>query len=237
MHLQIQQAVKQVFGTNPPGNGIFDIPDVCGQLTNSFFSDIPTTQARCDFEDGGGWLVILRRKADVQQQVSFSHTWDDYERGFGDLNTEFWYGLRNIHCLTSREEVELQIELRQDDGTGEVWTYGYFVVDGPENNYTLHIGQAEGPSDGYDSMAYHNGMQFTTTDRDNDKREFPAAKNCANLYGGNGWWYNSCFNSHLTGRHSPRQLYWQNHSGTSIYFSYAEMKLHPKRCTSEVSCN
>ena len=147
IHFQIQQAVKQVFGTNPPENGIFDIPDVCGeQQSNSFFVDIPTAQARCDFEDGGGWLVVLRRKADVQQQVNFTRKWDDYERGFGDLNTEFWYGLRNIHCLTTREEVELQIEVRGDDGTGQVWTYGYFVVDGPENNYTLHIGQAEGPS-------------------------------------------------------------------------------------------
>ena len=80
--------------------------------------------------------------------VSFNHSWADYERGFGDLNTEFWYGLRNIHCLTEREEVELQIELRQNDGTGQVWTYGYFEVDSPETNYTLHIGQAQGPSRG-----------------------------------------------------------------------------------------
>ena len=85
-----------------------------------------------------------------------------------NLNTEFWYGLRNIHCLTEREEVELQIEVRQDNGTGQVWTYGYFEVDGPETNYTLHIGQAQGSSGVYDSMAEHNGMQFTTTDRDND---------------------------------------------------------------------
>ena len=84
--------------------------------------------------------------------------WNNYERGFGDLNTEFWYGLRNINCLTTSEELKLQVEVKQDDGTGQLWTYGYFVVDGPETNYTLHIGQAEGPSDGYDSMAYHNGM-------------------------------------------------------------------------------
>ena len=166
--LQISQITKDVLKTDLPEGGIFDIPDVCGENTNSFFKDIPKTQARCDFEDGGGWMVILRRNANVTQKVNFVLPWADYERGFGDLNTEFWYGLHNIHCLTNQEEVELQIEVRQNDGTGQVWTYGYFfVVDGPENNYTLHIGQAQGPSSGVNSMVYHDGMQFSTTDRDN----------------------------------------------------------------------
>ena len=63
-----------MFETNQLKNGIFDIPNVHEEQTNKFFTGgIPTTQARCDFEDGGGWLVILRRKADVQQQVSFNH--------------------------------------------------------------------------------------------------------------------------------------------------------------------
>ena len=60
------------------------------------------------------------------------------------------------------------MEVRKDSGTGQVWTYGYYEVDGPEINYTLHIRQAQGPTGGYDSMAIHNGMRFSTTDRDND---------------------------------------------------------------------
>ena len=76
-----------MFKTDSPGNGIFDIPDVCGGQTNSFFKEVPKTQARCDFENGGGWIVILRRKKDVPQQVNFTRLWADYERGFGDLNT------------------------------------------------------------------------------------------------------------------------------------------------------
>ena len=73
----------------------------------------------------------------MPQQVTFNRPWVDYERGFGDLNTEFWYGLHNIHCLTKRKEVELQIEVRLDNGTGQVWTYDYFETDGPQTNYTL----------------------------------------------------------------------------------------------------
>ena len=160
--------------------------------------------------------------------VSFNRPWADYEGGFGDLNTEFWYGLRNIHCLTEREEVELQIEVTKDDGTGQLWTYGYFEVDGPETNYTLHIGQAQASSGGQDSMAYHNGMQFTTTDRHNDLR----SSNCASSSGGSGWWFKSCYQSLLTGFHSPRRTIWW-----SAYYPFAEMRLRPKSCKTIETCN
>jgi hypothetical protein len=193
-----------VFKNEGPESGIFDIPDVCGGQSNSFFKEVPKAQARCDFQNGGGWTVILRRNANVTH-VSFNHTWTDYEQGFGDLNTEFWYGLRNIHCLTEREEMELQIEL--DNGTGQVWTYGYFEVDGPETNYALHIGQAQGPSGGHNSIAYHNGMQFSTIDRDNDVWR---SGNCVSTHGGSGWWFKTCYHSLLTGSHSSRKLLWWN---------------------------
>ena len=221
-----------MFKTEGPESGIFDIPDVCGDQINSFFKEVPKTQARCNFQNGGGWIVILRRNAN-ETRVSFSRQWADYERGFGDLNTEFWYGLRNIHCLTEREEVELQIEVRLDNGTGQVWTYGYFKVDGPETNYTLHIGQAQGPSNGRDSMAYHNGVQFTTTDRDNDV----ASYNCASNYGGSGWWYKNCYRSHLTGSHSLMNLNWWPGFGRNRYYPFAEMRLRPKNCKTIETCN
>ena len=229
--------MKEVFGEDQPESGIFNLPDACGQQANSFFKSIPMTQATCDFKNGGGWITILRRNANLTHE-NFSRSWDDYERGFGDMNGEFWYGLRNIHCLTTREDVELQIEVRKSDDS-QVWTYGQFVVDGPEYNYTLHIGQAVGPtSSGYDSMAYHNGMQFSTTDRDNDL----SGSNCANYYYGKaGWWYKNCARSLLTGRHSSQRLYWRQRisasSVSSRYYPFAEMKLRPKSCKVEESCN
>ena len=51
--------------------------------------------------------------------------------------------------------MQLQIEVKSSYGTGQVWTYDYFEVDGPENKNTLHIGLAKGSSDGYESMANH----------------------------------------------------------------------------------
>ena len=215
-----------MYKNDEPESSIFDITDVCGEQTNSFFKETPKTQARCDFQNGGGWIVILRRNANVTQQENFTRPWADYERGFGDLNTEFWYGLRNIHCLTEREEVELQTEVRQGDGTGQLWTYGYFEVDGSETNYTLHIGRAQGPSSGYDSMAVHNGMQFSTSDRDNDA----STGDCSNSWDGSGWWYRSCFYSLLTGSHSRPSIHWRTKQGRYPYYPFVEMRLRPKNC-------
>ena len=52
----------------------------------------------CDLTtDGGGWIVIQRNKRD--SKVNFDMNWADYQKGFGDLNTEFWYGLEEMHYL------------------------------------------------------------------------------------------------------------------------------------------
>ena len=96
-------------------------------------------------------------------------------------------------------------------------------------SYTLHIGQAQGPSDGQESMIYHNEMQFSTTDRDNDV--WPS--NCASTYGdGGGWWYKNCHHSILTSSHSRGSLHWWQ-----VHHSFTEMRLCPKNCKPIETCN
>ena len=57
--------------------------------------------------DGGGRTVIQRNKDSL---VNFNKNWTDYKKGFGDLNTEFWYGLESMHCLTQSGQWEMRID-------------------------------------------------------------------------------------------------------------------------------
>ena len=179
---------------------------------HSFHENVLIQQAHCSIDEGG-WTVILRRKHKIAQHVNFSRSWNDYVQGLGDLNTEFWYGLRNIHCLTSRRQIQLRLLLNFTNGSSFLWTYNHFVVDQPENKYTLHIGQAEGPNV-FDTMAYNSGMPFSTYNVDNDR----SSGNSAALRDGGGWWYNNCNYCELT--HSRPQI-WEN-----LYLEYTEMKVH-----------
>ena len=215
--------LSSIFNNYTLESGVYDISNVCGDMTQPFALDaLPAMQARCDMKnDDGGWLVLLRRTPDVGtgERVSFDRTWDEYEKGFGDLNTEFWYGLKNIHCLTSREPMKVRFDLKRTDGTSLTWTYNNFVVDGPDNQYTLHIGNPQ--QTGFDYMAYHNGMKFSTRDRDNDK----SYASCSTAYYDNvGWWFNSCYHVYLTAPVGARA------TKKSQAYDYAEMKVRPLSC-------
>ena len=68
------------------------------------------------------------------------------------------------------------------------------------------------------SMAYNNGDQFSTTDRDNDGNPYG---NCAEGAGRGGWWYRQCTLANLNGvyHHTPSAtdqtgIYWGNWHGS-----------------------
>ena len=170
-------------------------------------------------------MVILKRDANISPKVNFRRTWDEYKHGFGDLDTEFWYGLNNIHCLTSRQSVDLQILLHYTNGSKHTFTYKQFVVDGVEEKFTIHVGQLQQPAPALDGMGYHNGQKFSTYDSDNDN--WVTGGNCAADSGkgqGGGWWYNGCIYSVLTRPHP--NILWRG-----IGINYVEMKVRPKECT------
>ena len=56
-------------------------------------------------------------------------------------------------------------------------------VEEEDSGYLLHIEGYRG--DAGDSLAFNNGMKFTTQDRDNDK----FGGNCAQHYKAGGWWF------------------------------------------------
>ena len=163
--------------------GTYQVATICdgsGTNTQGFTSmSVIKQYARCDMtSDGGKWLVIQRR---INGSVDFYLNWTDYVNGFGDLEGEFWYGLENIHCLTTREDVELRIELGNGTVPSMVWTYQLFKVGGADTNYRLTIGQGTGVGGTYyDALAGHSGASFSTQDRDHDTH---SSGNCAKANG------------------------------------------------------
>ena len=226
--------VKNLVPLAPTGEYV--LRKFTGQLLEPFSSNTAytTLKARCDMDtDGGGWIVIQRRVPNGT--VNFTRSWEDYDNGFGDLSGEFWYGLRNIHLLTARDEVELRIDMVKSDGGSLTWTYQTFTVAGGGDKYRLTIGGGEGV--GRDAMAIQNGMQFTTYDQDNDRY----GTNCA-YRNQAGWWYNSCYLANLNGPHDTpswagvsqeyAKITWNDGSAYQ-QLSSVEMKIRVKNCVQE----
>ena len=144
----------------------------------------------------------------------------DYEEGFGDLNTEFWYGLENIHFLTKNGKWEMRVDYQRNSRTWSYLHYNQFSVGSASEEYPLNIGGFIG--EGTDWLAHQplNGVRFSTPDNDNDMARL---YNCAAFFK-NGWWYNNCFIINLN-RQPPTV------ASSSIFFT--EMKIHPKDCITQ----
>lgn len=160
----------------------------------------------CKIIDGAGWTVIQRRQ---DGRENFSRDWKDYKNGFGDLQDEFWLGNEKLHLLTTQDDYELKIDMEDWSGKRYYAEYDRFRVSSEEDQYRLYVSGYHGTAG--DSLTpywrSHDGMPFSTRDRDNDNRFYD---NCADHYGG-GWWYNDCFESHLNGR------YYQNGSHENYF--------------------
>ena len=173
--------------------------------------------------DGGGWTVFQRRQ---DGSVDFNRYWTDYENGFGNLTGEFWLGLGKINHLTKKESNTLRVDLGDFDGNTSYAQYTTFSVGNITTEYNLTVGGYSGTAG--DSLAYHNGMKFSTRDNDNEND----SRHCALLYVG-GWWFNGCFKSHLNGmyHHNPvlsmdNGTLWFGWKGLLYSLKFTEMKTH-----------
>ena len=181
-------------------------------------------KARCNMESNdGGWTVLIRRVPGGN--LTFGRGWTEYENGFGDLNTEFWYGLKNMHHLTNLEPMEVEVEVKQVGSAKIVLGYGHFLIDGPNTKYTLHV--SEPKQGGFDSFAHYNGRKFSTAESDNDNH----GSNCVQSYGdGGGWWFGACSDLALTKTKS------RLHVGNNRYeyYDFAELRIRPKTCVKKM---
>ncbi|XP_061332945.1 tenascin isoform X4 [Pezoporus flaviventris] len=178
-------------------------------------------QVFCDMgEDGGGWIVFLRRQ---NGKEDFYRNWKTYVAGFGDPKDEFWIGLENLHKITSQGQYELRVDL-QDKGETAYAVYDRFSVGDSKTRYRLRVDGYSGTAG--DSMTYHNGRSFSTFDKDNDS----AITNCALSYKG-AFWYKNCHRVNLMGRYGDNShsqgVNWFHWKGHEYSIQFAEMKLRP----------
>ncbi|XP_004638762.2 fibrinogen alpha chain [Octodon degus] len=228
-----------VLQTHPSGaqSGIFSIKPPGSSKIFSVYCDQETAL--------GGWLLIQQR---VDGSLNFNRTWQDYKRGFGNLNGrgegEFWLGNDRLHLLTRQGSV-LRVELEDWAGKGAFAEYRLRVGSEAEG-YALEVssyqgtaGDAliEGSAEEGAEYTSHNGMQFSTFDKDADQWE----ENCAEIYGG-GWWYNNCQAANLNGIYYPGGTYdprdnspyeiengvvWSPFKGADYSLRVVRMKIRP----------
>ena len=176
-----------------------------------------SAETYCDMvTEGGGWIVIQRNKKG--SLVDFDRPWADYEKGFGDLNTEFWYGLEEIHCLTQKGHWEMRLDVQKTDKTWTYLHYKNFSVGSANDEYPLSLGGFTGVGTDwlqYSSQTGH-GSKFSASDNDNDKY---SSYNCADRYK-HGWWHSYCTRVRIN--YQPPSM--------NVNLLTTEMKIRPRNC-------
>ena len=211
------------FPLNKRSSAVYQMKSCTVPCEVSSFATVTVSNAAayCDMStDGGGWIVIQRNKKD--SVISFNKNWNEYEKGFGNLTTEFWYGLGMVHCLTRKGQWEMRVDYQKYDKTWSYLHYNQFSVGNSSEEYPLTVRGFTGV--GYNQFMPTNkngdldGMKFSTPDNDNDKN----SGNCAASYN-SGWWYNSCYWININGQ-SP------NGNNSFNNYLFTEMKIRPKDC-------
>jgi len=135
---------------------------------------------------------------------SMNRTWTEYKVGFGDPSGNYWLGNDLLSQLTANNRYKLRFDLqKRDTGNWYYAEYSTFRVLSEADNYTLQVGGFSGNAS-FDAFGSHNGQQFTTIDRDNDR----SLGNCAAWHGGGFWWGRNCGWCGVNGVRSTGYFYW-----------------------------
>jgi len=146
--------------------------------------------------------------------------------------------LEKMHLLTSSQPYRLRVEVQERSAnlwySAEFWSFN--IGDELNDKYRLEVSgysgdagdslQYEGDKhgDGLFGNYYHNGMEFSTYDQDNDLYRW----NCAAMNEG-GFWYNGCHVGCLTCKKERFQWYTLGNLGSnSVYIANSRMLIKPQ---------
>ncbi|XP_036814252.1 fibrinogen beta chain-like [Oncorhynchus mykiss] len=169
----------------------------------------------------GGWTTIQNR---MDGSVDFGRRWDNYRSGFGNIAFdvgkghcstpgEYWLGNERISQLTKQGPTEVLMEMEDWSGNKVHAQYKQFTIQSEASRYVMAINGYSGTAGNVmlegatelsgenRTMTIHNGMMFSTYDRDNDNwTPGDPSKQCSREDGG-GWWYNRCHSANPNGRY------------------------------------
>ncbi|KAM3916887.1 microfibril-associated glycoprotein 4-like [Leptodactylus fuscus] len=162
----------------------------------------PPVPVYCDMTSAGGPWTVFQKRFDGSE--NFYRGWQDYKLGFGRASGEYWLGLQHIFFLTQTTPRRLRIDMKDFENNKRHVTYDYFSISplsvNPEqDSYKLYVdgfkeGDPERPVG--NSLQGHNGLNFSTYDRDRDMY----SGNCAQNYHG-AFWYGRCHGANLNGKY------------------------------------
>ncbi|KAH8314599.1 hypothetical protein KR074_009182, partial [Drosophila pseudoananassae] len=135
---------------------------------------------------GSRWMRVYNKR---DSSKIFNRTYEDYERGFGNVGTDLWdeffIGLKQLQLLMSGNPHEVMV----DTNAFNRKICNHFVV-GPRNEgYMLKsIGNCTGNDNG---LMPRQGSKFSTFDRDEDG---VPDRNLGEEVGF-GWWFDPSMNN------------------------------------------
>uniref|UniRef100_A0A8C6U4T2 Fibrinogen C-terminal domain-containing protein n=1 Tax=Neogobius melanostomus TaxID=47308 RepID=A0A8C6U4T2_9GOBI len=186
------------FSESVNGSKLMNLPLDCSELFNrgerisGVYAIKPNTSepfmAFCDMRTGE---TVIQRRTDGS--INFDQNWEKYESGFGDLQGEFWLGLKRVHSLSAQGTSILHIQLEEWKQPRRSIEHR-FELEGPQTNYTIHLTPLSG--DLQDFMSNNTGMSFSTKDRDSGNQPH---HNCIQDTG--GWWLNAFAATNLNGKY------------------------------------
>ncbi|KAF4081751.1 hypothetical protein AMELA_G00164710 [Ameiurus melas] len=164
---------------------------------------------------------VFQRRNDGK--TNFFRTWQEYRKGFGDLEGEFWLGNDFLHNLTTMTPMNMRVDMRSGDESVYAH-YSTFSVDTMKKHYMMRVSGYSGTAG--DSLTYHDKRPFSTFDRDPQ----PFITRCAMSYRG-GWWYKNCHEANLNGLYNTninhQGVIWTTWKGKEFSIPFTEMKLRP----------
>ena len=97
-----------------------------------------------------GWIIIHQHLGD---SFNWQLSWNNYTKGFGSIDADFWLGLDNMHYLTGSQDYRLRVEMERSWPnlwySAEYWT---FRVGPGFTKYRLEVSGYSG--DAGDSLQY-----------------------------------------------------------------------------------